>query len=81
MPAVAPTSAAGLAMAGSSVALWNAAASVELSAADRLRDTKQGQRATSDILDGIEFEIEVDFISVWCPTYLEEKGMACKKKK
>lgn len=62
MPAVAPTSAAWLVMTGSSVALWNTTASIALSAADRLRDTKHRvRRARSDILGGNEFEIEVDF--------------------
>lgn len=36
----------------------------------------QGQRAGSDILGGNEFEIEVDFISACCSTYLEEKAVA-----
>lgn len=79
MPAVAPTSAAGLVMTGSSVALWNTTPSVALSAADKLRDTKHRvRRARSDILSGNEFEIEVDFSC--CSTYPGETGMARGKK-
>ena len=48
-------------------------------AADRQRQKTRGQRATSDILGGNEFEIEVDFISACCSTYLEERGMVSRK--
>lgn len=54
MPAVAPTSAAGLLLTGSSVVLCNTTAIVALSAADRPRDTKHGVRGL-----GVIFWVEM----------------------
>lgn len=79
VPTVTPTSAAGLVLTGSSVALWNTTASALLPAANGLRHKIQDQRAGSDILGGNEFEIQVDFIPASSFTYMEEKRMASWK--
>lgn len=45
------------------------------------RHETRGQRATSDILGGNEFEIEVDFISACSSTYLREIGLDRRKER
>lgn len=62
VPAVAPTSAAGLVLTGSSVALWNTTASVALSAADGLRDTTHGVRGL-EVIFCVEMSLRLKLIS------------------
>lgn len=62
VPAVAPTSAAGLVLTGSSVALWNTTASAALSAADGLRDTKRRVRGP-EVIFWVEMSLRLKLIS------------------
>ena len=62
VPAVAPTSAAGLLLTGSFVALWNTTASVVPSAADGLRDTKHRVRGL-EVIFWVEMSLRLKLIS------------------
>lgn len=70
MPAMTSTSAAGLVLTGSSVALWNTTGSAVLSPVDGLRDTKHETRGLEVIFwVEISLRLKCDFIWACCSTY------------